>query len=91
MEFYKAVVIYGVWIVGFFFYMGFNLGLNEMKLVRNYLWVIRSVNVVICFGKLFCGFFFLVYNVGVYDNGGLMRWLDYDVINNYWIRFNVFV
>lgn len=44
---------------------------------------------VICSGKLFCGFLFLVHNVGVLDNGGLMRWLDYDAINNYWTRLNV--
>lgn len=89
MELYKAVVIHGVWIVGSLFHMGFNSGLNEMKLARNYLWAIRSVNVVICSGKLFCGFLFLVHNVGVLDNGGLMRWLDYDAINNYWTRLNV--
>lgn len=89
MELYKAVVIHGVWIVGSLFHMGFNSGLNEMKLARNYLWAIRSVNVVICSGKLFCGFLFLVHNVGVLDNWGLMRWLDYDAINNYWTRLNV--
>lgn len=89
MELYKAVVIHGVWIVGSLFHMGFNSGLNEMKLARNYLWAIRSVNVVICSGKLFCGFLFLVHNVGVLDYGGLMRWLDYDAINNYWTRLNV--
>lgn len=89
MELYKAVVIHGVWIVGSLFHMGFNSGLNEMKLARNYLWAIRSVNVVICSGKLFCGFLFLVHNVGVLDNGGLMRWMDYDAINNYWTRLNV--
>lgn len=89
MELYKAVVIHGVWIVGSLFHMGFNSGLNEMKLARNYLWAIRSVNVVICSEKLFCGFLFLVHNVGVHDNGGLMRWLDYDAINNYWTRLNV--
>lgn len=83
------MVIHGVWIVGSLFHMGFNSGLNEMKLARNYLWAIRSVNVVICSGKLFCGFLFLVHNVGVLDNGGLMRWLDYDAINNYWTRLNV--
>lgn len=88
-ELYKAVVIHGVWIVGSLFHMGFNSGLNEMKLARNYLWAIRSVNVVICSGKLFCGFLFLVHIVGVLDNGGLMRWLDYDAINNYWTRLNV--
>lgn len=44
---------------------------------------------VICSGKLFCGFLFLVHKVGVLDNGGLMRWLDYDAINNYWTRLNV--
>lgn len=83
------MVIHGVWIVGSLFHMGFNSGLNEMKLARNYLWAIRSVNVVICSGKLFCGFLFLVHNVGVLDIGGLMRWLDYDAINNYWTRLNV--
>lgn len=83
------MVIHGVWIVGSLFHMGFNSGLNEMKLARNYLWAIRSVNVVICTGKLFCGFLFLVHNVGVLDNGGLMRWMDYDAINNYWTRLNV--
>lgn len=36
MELYKAVVIHGVWIVGSLFHMGFNSGLNEMKLEITY-------------------------------------------------------